>query len=89
MVFIEDDLSSAEVKVVHRFLIPWHCDEVVEIGSGDSVFCRNGIHSFQSVDLFTGNFLNFLGHPGVSDFLPEFVDLSQIRILLWSLPLSS
>ena len=89
MVFVEDDLSPAEVQVVQRLLIPWHRDEIVEIGSGDGVFCRNGIHSLQSVDLFIGDLFHFLRHPGVSNFLPEFVDLSQIRILFRCLPLSS
>src|SRR4030042_1669669 len=89
MVFVEDALSPAEVQVVQRLLIPWHRDEIVEIGSGDGIFCRNGIHSLQSVDLFMGDLFHFLWHPGVSNFLPEFVDLSQIRILFRCLPLSS
>src|SRR4030042_676054 len=89
MVFVEDGLSPAEVKVVHGLLIPWYRDEVVEISSGNGVFCRNRVHPFQSVDLFISDLFNFLRHRGVLDFLLELVDLSQIGILFRGFPLSS
>jgi len=61
MVFIEDGLSPAEVKVVHSLLNPWHRSKVIEIRSGNGVFCGDGVHPFQSVDLFMSRSLRLFG----------------------------
>ena len=82
MVLVEDALRLFEVEVVARRLVPWECDEPVEIRPDDAVFRRRRRELLEPGEFAVGGLPRLLREVELVESRPQLVDLRLLGVAL-------